>query len=137
MYCSHRFLILTIVCCRCKHCNFETPSDACLKEHSESEHQNEGKVKSHKCTECNKYYTTPSLLKTHYRNTHLMFPCAKCQNSFRGRDAFKVHKATNCGQNGNELTCSGCSKAFKKFVYLQKHQRICEYALQFSFSKMQ
>ncbi|KAI6223278.1 Zinc finger protein [Aphelenchoides besseyi] len=71
-------------------------------------------------------YKCSKALAAHIRSVHTKerpYVCAVCEKSFVRRNDLKMHEETHDPTSGHK--CEFCHHAFKRTVYLKKHQRIC------------
>ncbi|XP_052745614.1 oocyte zinc finger protein XlCOF19-like [Bicyclus anynana] len=78
-----------------------------------------------KCLACDKSFTTPSSLRLHRQNYHLMerrFQCTECEKNFFNNAGLKNHMLKHTGRK--DFQCTVCLKWFTRKSVLTQHMRI-------------
>ena len=78
----------------------------------------------HKCTACNKKYSTNEDLERHMDEMHVEVECVFCSKSFQTKKKLKGH-VNNCIENGTaKFSCNNCSQIFTRYG-IERHQNQC------------
>jgi hypothetical protein len=78
----------------------------------------------HKCTACNKRYSTNDDLESHMDEMHGEVDCIFCSKTFENKKKLKGH-VNNCLENGSaKVNCNKCSQNFTRFG-LERHRKQC------------
>jgi len=83
------------------------------------------KGKNHRCTICNKMFTSSDTLQYHIRKVHTLekpFKCALCDKSFLSSRQLKAHSAVHTQERS--FNCTKCNKSFKIKSGLYVHMRL-------------
>ena len=79
----------------------------------------------HKCTACNKKYSTNDDLESHMDEMHGEVECIFCSKIFENKKKVKAH-VNNCTENGTaKVNCNKCSQSFTRFG-IEKHRKQCQ-----------
>ena len=78
----------------------------------------------HKCTACNKKYSTNDDLESHMDKMHLEVECVFCSKTFENKKKLKAH-VNNCIENGNaKVICNKCKQSFTR-LGIERHRNDC------------
>ena len=79
----------------------------------------------HKCTACNKKYSTNEDLENHMDDMHGEVECVYCSEMFQNKKKLKSH-VNNCIENGTtKVTCNKCNQTFTRFG-MDRHRSQCQ-----------
>ena len=71
-------------------------------------------ISGHKCTACNKKYSTNDDLESHMDEMHLEVECVFCSKTFENKKKLKAH-VNNCIENGHaKVLCNKCKQSFTR-----------------------
>ncbi|XP_065344828.1 oocyte zinc finger protein XlCOF6-like [Cloeon dipterum] len=97
----------------CNHCVYSTFDKRCLHQHMQRKHL----PKTIKCVECNKLFSSESILKLHKFRHHDLVHCAECAQEIRRYSMINHRQVKICQRCKCKFRCSG--------LY-QLHERSCK-----------